>query len=67
MSAEEVYARAAPSVVEVFSLTIARFRVADRVLPSFGSGFYLADGMVATNQHVVADAQTVIVHDEQGA
>lgn len=67
LSAQEVYERAAPSVVEVFSLTIDRFRVAGRVLPSFGSGFYLQDGRVATNYHVVADAQNVIIYDEEGA
>ncbi len=67
LSAEAVYERAAPSVVEVFSLAIDRFRVAGRVLPSFGSGFYLTDGTVATNYHVVADAQTVIVYDDNGA
>ncbi len=67
LSAEEIYRQAAPSVVEVFSLTIDRFRVADRVLPSFGSGFYLTDGTVATNYHVVADAKTVVVFDDWGA
>lgn len=67
LSAQEVYERAAPSVVEVFSLTIDRFRVAGRVLPSFGSGFYLQDGRVATNYHVVADAQNIIIYDEEGA
>lgn len=61
LTPEQVYAQAEPAVAQVFSLTIDQFRVAGRVLPSFGSGFRLEDGIYVTNYHVVADASQVVI------
>lgn len=61
-SPEQVYAAASPAVAEIFSLVIDQFRVAGRVLPSFGTGFRLANGLYVTNYHVVADARDVVIY-----
>lgn len=67
MDARDVYAENASSVVQVFSLSINPFLVRDRVAPRFGTGFLLEDGYLATNYHVVADAQqTTVFFGEYG-
>lgn len=62
LSPREVFAAVSPSVVPVFSLSIDPFLVNGRVLPRFGTGFILGDGYVATNYHVVADAEQTTVY-----
>lgn len=62
MTAREVFAQKASSVVQVFSLTVNPFLVQSRVTPRFGSGFLLKNGYLLTNYHVVADAQTTTVY-----
>lgn len=67
MTAEQVFETSGSSVVEVFSLAIDQFRVMGRILPSMGTGFFLPDGHVVTNYHVVADSGSVVVYDDRGA
>jgi len=59
LSAAEVFAKASPSVVQVFSLGIDQFRAVKRVRAMQGSGFVLRDNLAVTNYHVIAEAQTV--------
>jgi serine protease Do len=67
MDAEQVYAKSEASVVEVFSLAINQFRVSGRILPSLGTGFLMADGIIVTNYHVIADAESVMIFDDNGS
>ncbi|MDW4551111.1 S1C family serine protease [Defluviimonas sp. D31] len=66
ISASEIFTSTGKSVVEVFSIAINPFLVADRLLPRGGSGIVLDNGYVVTNYHVVADASTVVVFTEEG-
>lgn len=67
LSAEQIFARASPSIVQIFSLSIDPFLVLDRVQPSFGTGFQLGDGYVLTNYHVVADTQKTVAYFDEFA
>lgn len=67
MTSSEVYTEVSPSVVQVFSLAINPFLVADRIAPRIGSGFVVDEGYVVTNYHVIADAQTIIVYQDDEA
>lgn len=67
LSAAEVYRRVSPSVTTVISLVIDPFRASDRVSLRQGSGVALAqEGLVATNFHVIADAQWIGVETPWG-
>jgi S1-C subfamily serine protease len=63
LSAEDIYARAEPKVVEIFADAINPFRVRDRLQFSLGTGFIFDEGVVVTNYHVIADAQRIDVFD----
>lgn len=60
----DVYSIVSPSVVQVLALGINPFLVAGRVQPVSGTGFFVRDGLVVTNYHVVHDARTVIVYSD---
>ena len=74
----DAVARVAPSVVSVQTQTVARgstdpfdqffgVRPEARLMPGIGSGFITrADGIIVTNAHVVAGAQTVSVAMRDG-
>jgi serine protease Do len=55
----EIYREVAPSIVQVFSIGIDPFKVVDRIRAGSGSGVYLGDDLIATNFHVIVDANTV--------
>lgn len=61
-SAVEIHAAARHGVVRVASVAIDPYRLDQRVRFSTGSGLVLADGTVATNHHVVADARQIAVY-----
>jgi putative serine protease PepD len=65
LGADKVFARAAPSVVQVQSITINPYLVRDRVEPRVGSGFAISGGFVLTNYHVVGDAEDAIVFTDE--
>ncbi|MDP3263800.1 MAG: trypsin-like peptidase domain-containing protein [Tabrizicola sp.] len=66
LSAEAVFEKAGPKVVEIFADAINPFRVRDRMQYSLGTGFLFGDGVIVTNYHVIADAQRVDVYDGEG-
>lgn len=58
----EVYTAVAPSVVQVFSVTIDAYSVTNRVQLRVGSGLVIdAENRVVTNAHLVHDARVVMV------
>ncbi|KUJ86059.1 hypothetical protein AVO45_03595 [Ruegeria marisrubri] len=61
LSANEIYARASPSVVQVATLSIDLFLVEGRVAMNTGTGFVLEQGYIATNYHVIADSKIIVV------
>jgi serine protease Do len=63
LDAEQVFAKAEPKILEIFSDAINQFRVSDRIQSSLGTGFLLQNGVVVTNYHVIADAQRIEVFD----
>lgn len=62
----EIFTTTGKSVLEVFSIAINPFLVANRLVPRSGSGIVPDDGYIVTNYHVVADARTVVVFTEEG-
>jgi serine protease Do len=71
----EAVARVAPTVVTVQTEVVDRSAspfdafngTSERVLPGLGSGFIMrADGVIVTNAHVVADANTISVAMRDG-
>lgn len=58
---DDIYEKLSPAVVQVHSLAINPFLVAERVAPRTGTGFLIEDGFILTNYHVVADANEVVV------
>lgn len=66
MSAEEVYAKAGPRVVEIFASAIDPYRVQNRLQFGVGTGFFYGPGTIVTNYHVIADAQNLGIDDGTG-
>jgi S1-C subfamily serine protease len=58
---DEIFERLSGLVVQVNSLSINPFLVAQRVTPRSGTGFVIDGGYILTNYHVVADAREVVV------
>jgi S1-C subfamily serine protease len=65
-SAEELYATAGDSVVQVVALLIDPYRVLGRISPRLGSGFVIDGGYVLTSYHIVVDSEdiTLFLDDE---
>ena len=60
LAGEEIYQKVSPSVVSVISSTASGQGTGSGVIMS-------ADGYIITNEHVVADAQSVTVHLSEGS
>ena len=65
LSARDVFAEHGGKVFEVFSLGVNPFRVYGRVVPRGGTGFLVGDGYLVTNYHVVADANDIVVFEDE--
>lgn len=58
LSAEEVYEKCGPSTVEITA--------SNAYGKALGSGFFVADGMIATNYHVIEGAEKIVVRTYDG-
>lgn len=58
LNAQDAYEKCGPSTVEI--------RATLKNGTSTGSGFFVADGMIATNYHVIEGAQKIIVKTTEG-
>lgn len=63
----EIFEQVEDKVVEIFTIAVNPFRVSGRITPRGGTGYLLEGGYVATNYHVVADAQTLVILTEDRA
>lgn len=67
LSLPKLYEKSAPAVVTVMSQTIRPYRFTDRIERTVGSGIIFdAHGLILTNNHVVAGADTVQVTLDDG-
>lgn len=64
--AEQIFAIAEGSVVQVLAIAVNPFLVSGRITPRGGSGFVLENGLIATNYHVIANAHDLVVSTEDG-
>jgi S1-C subfamily serine protease len=64
--AEQIFASAEGSVVQILAIAVNPFLVSGRITPRGGSGFVLENGLIATNYHVIANAHDLVVSTEDG-
>ncbi|WP_212522738.1 trypsin-like peptidase domain-containing protein [Actibacterium sp. MT2.3-13A] len=57
----DLFTKVEDKVVEIFTIAVNPFRVVGRITARGGSGYLLDGGYVATNYHVVADANTLAI------
>lgn len=61
MSTEEIFDMVSDSVVQINSVSINPFLVANRIEPRSGTGFVIEGGYILTNYHVIADSDVVFI------
>lgn len=61
LAPHEIFAEVGNSVVQVLAIGINPFLVHERLSVRTGTGYAIDDGLVATNYHVIADADEVVV------
>lgn len=61
LSPQEIFAKVGDSVVQVLAIGINPFLVYDRLSARTGTGYVIDDGLIATNYHVIAGADEIVV------